>query len=215
MSGAPVAVFYLLTRVADPWQAVLGGFIVSAIVYWYNRKDRLIGTLTAFGFGIVAITAVIGIVSDSEKAYLTSGPIGDLLFVFLYLGSIAIGKPLIGGIVRELFPAYTSRIPPNAPVYVWLTAAWAGYDLFHGLIRVWMLMELSVGQYLVISRLAFWPVSAVMIALTGWAVLGAARRAQDPAVERLPFPKWWRQRLPAFVPERSRAEPPAETLPDA
>ena len=124
-SGIPVAVFYLLTRVSDPWVAVLGGFIASAIVFYYNRKDRLIGLLAAFGFVVVFVSSVVGVVINSEKAYLAAGPVGDFLFVPLYLGSVLIGKPLIGGIARELMPKYVGHMPINAPVFMWLTLACA------------------------------------------------------------------------------------------
>ena len=174
-SGIPVAVFYLLTRVGDPWMAVLGGFIASAIVFYYNRKDRLIGVLAAFGFVVVIVSAIVGVVINSEKAYLAAGPVGDFLFVPLYLGSILIGKPLIGGIARELMPKYVGHVPINAPVFVGLTIAWAFWDLAHGLGRVWMLQELSTGEYIIWSRLAFWPFSSAMVGLSAWFALRAAR----------------------------------------
>lgn len=185
----PVAVFYLLTRVADPWVAVLGGFIASAIVFSYNRRDRLIGVLTAFSFAIVTISAAVGIFSNNEKAYLAAGPIGDFAFVLLFLGSVAVGKPLIGGIARELLPKYAGHVPMNAPVFVWMTLAWAGFDLVHGLVRIWMLQEMSIGEYIIWSRLAFWPFSSALVGLTGFlAVREGQRRPRPDAAEarRLP-----------------------------
>lgn len=176
----PVAVFYLLTRVADPWVAVLGGFIASAIVFSYNRRDRLIGVLTAFSFVIVTISAAVGIFSNNEKAYLAAGPIGDFAFVVLFLGSIAVGKPLIGGIARELLPKYAGHVPMNAPVFVWMTLAWAGFDLVHGLVRIWMLQEMSIGEYIIWSRLAFWPFSSALVGLTGLLAVREGKRRPRP-----------------------------------
>ncbi len=179
----PVAVFYLLTRVADPWVAVLGGFVASGVVFFYNRKDRLIGVLTAFGFVVVAVSAVVGIVSNNEKAYLAAGPIGDFLFVLLYLGSIAMGKPIIGGIARELLPKYAGHVPVNAPVFTWLTLAWAGFDLIHGVVRLWMLDWMSVGEYIIWSRLAFWPFSSAMVGITGLLSVREGKRYPLPEAE--------------------------------
>jgi intracellular septation protein A len=180
-SIAPVAVFYLLTRVADPWVAVLGGFIASTVVFAYNRRDRLIGVLTAFSFGIVTISAVVGIFANSEKAYLAAGPIGDFAFVLLYLGSVAVRKPLIGGIARELLPRYAGHVPVSAGVFVWLTLAWAGYDLVHGLARIWMLQEMSVGEYIIWSRLAFWPFSSAMVGITAMLAIREGKRRPRPS----------------------------------
>ncbi len=170
MSLLPVAAFWLLWRTTDTWVAILGGFAASAIVLGLNRHQRLIGILTLYGFVIVGASATVGIIWDNPKAYLASGPVSDFLFVPLYLGSIAIGKPLIGGIARELFPAVAGRLPEDHRVFVYLSLAWAGYDILHGIVRVYLLQELSVGQYLVWSRLSAWPVTTVLLFVTGWAI---------------------------------------------
>jgi hypothetical protein len=172
----PLGVFYGFSRVADPWVAVLAGFAASSVVFYYNRQSRLIGTLTAFGFVLVAVSAVVGIAANSEKAYLASGPIGDFLFVPLYLGSILIGRPIIGGIARELLPKYAGHLPANAPVFVWMSVVWAIYDTLHGLGRVWLLQELSTGQYIIWSRVLFWPISIGLVGLTGLLVMRAGQR---------------------------------------
>jgi intracellular septation protein A len=178
----PVAVFYLLTRVADPWVAVLGGFVATAVVFWFTRRHRLIGLLTLFGFGVVTVSAAVGIAWNNEKAYLASGPVSDFLFVLLYAGSIAVKKPLIGGIAHELLPAVAGRIPINAPVFVWLSVAWAVFDIAHGVIRLWMLGALGVGEYIILSRLVFWPFSGALVLVSFYAVLREARiREHVPA----------------------------------
>jgi intracellular septation protein A len=181
LSFLPVAVFFGLTRIAPAWVAVGGGFAASGAVFYTNRRHRLIGMLTAFGFSVVALSALVGIVSNSEKAYLASGPLSDFLFVPVYLGSIYVGKPLVGGIARELMPGVAGRVAPNAALFGWLSLAWAAYDLFHGAIRVVLLSNLSVGEYLVWSRLVGWPMSGALLALTGWLIYRAAM-AREPAL---------------------------------
>ncbi len=178
LSLLPVAVFYGAGRVTESWVAILLGFIAFAIVSWVNRKHRLIGALSLFGFVVVGASAAAGIIWDSEKAYLASGPVSDFLFIPLYLGSIAIGKPLIGGVARELFPDVAGRVPPNANVFRWLSVAWAIYDLGHGLLRVYLLFELSVGQYLVWSRVLSWPPLALMIGLSVYSIARESRRLE-------------------------------------
>ncbi len=189
-SLAPVAVFYAGTKFGPPWLAVLLGFIASAIVFYLTRKHRIIGLLTLFTFSVVAVSAIYGIIWNSEKAYLASGPIRDFLFVPLYLGSIVVGKPLIGGISRELNPAIAGRLPNNAPVFVKLTLAWIVYDVFQGISRVYMLREFSVGEYIVWSRVLNMPVSGALLALTAWAIYKAAKRDADEKGETLPAFSW-------------------------
>jgi hypothetical protein len=97
----------------------------------------------------------------------------------VYLVSILIGKPLIGGIVRELFPAYVAALPADHRVYVHLSLAWAAYDILHGIARVYMLSSLSVGEYLVWSRLASWPVNAALLGFSAWLISREVRRAEE------------------------------------
>ncbi|MGD9935129.1 MAG: hypothetical protein AB7T37_15650 [Dehalococcoidia bacterium] len=178
-SGLPVAVFYALSRVADPWVAILGGFIASAVVYWFNRRDTLMGMLTLFGFVVVTVSAAIGIISNSEKAYLASGPAADFLFVPLYAVSIFLKKPLIGAIAREMFPKYAGHIPIGAPVFVALSVFWAAHDIVQGVARTYLLQELSVGEYIIWSRVLNWPFTVVMLWTSMYFVMRAAKRYEN------------------------------------
>jgi intracellular septation protein A len=176
LSIVPVVVFFGLTRVAPPWIAITGGFAASAFVFYYSRKDRLIGALAAFGFVVVGTSAVIGLIWESEKAYLASGPVADFLFVPLYLGSILLRKPLIGGIAREMFPRVAATVSIHAPVFAWLSVAWAGYDIFHGFLRIYLLQELSVGQYIIWSRVLSWPFTMVLVGASTYYIMREMRR---------------------------------------
>ena len=185
-SVLPIATFYGVSRVGPPWLAILAGFIVSAIVYYHARKDRLIGFLTLFGFVLVGLSAVIGIIWNSEKAYLAAGPAADFIFVGVYLVSIAIRQPLIGGIARELVPSIASRLPRDAPAFAQMSFLWAGYDFFHGIARVYMLREMSTGEYIVWSRLLSWPFSVALIGITVWTIHRAAKSHAAERGEELP-----------------------------
>jgi hypothetical protein len=180
MSVIPVAVFLGLDRLGAPAVLAIGfGFAASTAVFFWNRKDRLIGALTLFGFVVVAISAMAGIIWSNEKAYLAAGPLTDFLFIPMYLGSIALRQPLVGGIARELVPGVAGKLPVNAPVFVGLSFAWAAYDLAHGVLRAYLLNELSVGEYVVWSRLISWPFSAALLGLTVWLIVRAAGRHEQ------------------------------------
>ena len=175
MSIIPVALFLGLNRLGAPAVLAIGlGFAASTAVFFWNRKDRLIGALTLFGFVVVTVSAVVGIIWDSEKAYLAAGPLTDFLFIPMYLVSIWLRQPLVGGMARELVPGIAGKIPVNAPVFTWLSVAWAAFDLAHGILRAYLLAELSVGQYIIWSRLLSWPFSASLLGLTVWLIVRAA-----------------------------------------
>jgi hypothetical protein len=175
-SLAPAAIFWFLWRTTETWVAIAGGFAASLFVLRVNRGQPLIAVLTVVGIVIVGASSLVGIIWDSPKAYLASGPVSDFLFVPVYLVSILIHKPLVGGVARELFPMIAGRIPIENRVFVYTSVAWAAFNLAQGFIRWWLLSELSVGEYLVWSRVIFWPVSTSLFAWTAWVIYREAQR---------------------------------------
>ena len=162
LSLLPAGIFWILWRMTETWIAIVGGFAASLIVLKYNRGQPVIAVLTIFGIIVVGASGIVGIIWDSPKAYLASGPVSDFLFVPVYLVSIAIHKPLVGAVARELFPMIAGRIHIENRVFVIWSFAWAAFNLAQGFIRLWLLQELSVGEYLIWSRVVFWPVSTLL-----------------------------------------------------
>ena len=175
----PVAVFFTLSRFAPAWLSVSGGFLAYCVVFYINRHNRFISGLTAFGFVIVATSAALGIFTESEKAYLASGPIADFLFIPIHLVSAYMRKPILGGLARELFPDYAGRLPADHRVFMGLSFAYAAHDLCQGIFRVVLLRELSVGQYIIYSRLLFWPITGTLLVVTILLIYRAARRLDE------------------------------------
>lgn len=175
-SAAPVLVFLALSQVAPAWASISGGFIASAAVFVVNRRDHLIGFLAAFGFVVLTLSAVLGLLWSSEKAYLAAGPISDFLFVPVYVGSILVGQPLVGGIARELLPAVAGKLEPRAPLFVWLSLAWAGANVVQGLVRVYLLTNMTVGEYVIWSRVLGLPLTATMLGISAFLIYRAAER---------------------------------------
>jgi intracellular septation protein A len=181
LSLLPVVVFVYLTRVAPPWVAILGGVSASGVVLALARRDRLVGALTLFGFSVALVAGAIGIAKGSERAYLAAGPVSDFLFVPLYAVSILRGRPLVGGIARELVPVIAARLPADAPLYRNLSVAWASFDVAHGLVATFLLSRLSVTEYVVWSRLLLWPFAGALLVFTAAVIWHAASRAGEPA----------------------------------
>ncbi len=179
ITAIPVAVFYALTVTVSPSLAVAGGFVAAAIVFYYTRQSPLYQALSAVGFGVVSLSALVGIIWSSEKAFLAAGAASDFLFVFIYIGSVVIKQPLVGGIMREVLPALAGRLPVTASVFVWTTIAWAVFDVFSGSLRVYLLANLSVGEYIVWSRVIGWPAAGLLLLATGYLVRRAAHRLRD------------------------------------
>jgi hypothetical protein len=183
LSMLPVLVFYGLTKVAPAEVAIGGGFAAVTVVFALTRETPLLRLIAIYGYLVTAGSALAGILLASEKAYLAAGPVGDALILPLYAWTLWRGWPLIGAIGREISPSMVGNLPVNAPIFVKVTLVWAGYEAVKALVLTWMLLNLSIGEYLVYGRLFGWPTTAALVFICGTFILREARRrrADDEA----------------------------------
>ena len=175
LSMLPVLVFYGLTKVA-PAEVAIGGGFAAVMVFAFTRETPLLRLIAIYGYLITAGSALAGILLTSEKAYLAAGPVGDALILPLYAWTLWRGWPLIGAIGREISPSMVGNLPVNAPIFVKVTLVWAGYEAIKALVLTWMLLNLSIGEYLVYGRLFGWPTTAALVFICGTFILREARR---------------------------------------
>ena len=176
VSVLPVAVFWIVRRIAETQIAIGMGFATSLIVFRYTRRQGVIGYLAIGGIVVVGGAALVGLVLDSDKAFLANDPVNDFIGVALFLGSVAIRRPLVGLIACEIFPKLTALVEPKHRVFYVLTVLWAVQNLGTGIIRIFLLEELSVDGYILWSRVITWPIALALFALSAYMV---GRVAQD------------------------------------
>ena len=172
----PVGVFLLLREVWGTQPGIAVGLIASVIVFRLNRQRGVIGWLAVLGLVIVAAASIVGLVLDSDKAYLANDPVSDFVVGVLFLGSLAIGKPLIGLVIREMFPRVREHLGPGDRVFFWLTLIFALQNFAVGAARVALLQEFDAGEYVLWSRAVSWPAGFALFLLTGWAISRTIRR---------------------------------------
>ncbi len=172
----PVLLFYGLTKVAPAEVAIGGGFAAVTVVFLLTKETPLLRLIAIYGYVVTAGSALAGILLTSEKAYLAAGPIGDALILPLYAWTLWRGWPLIGAIGREISPRMVGNLPVNAPIFVKVTVVWAAYEATKALVLTWMLLNLSIGEYLVYGRLFGWPTTAALVFICGTFILREARR---------------------------------------
>lgn len=172
----PVLVFYGLTKVAPAEVAIGGGFAAVTLVFFTTRETPVLRLIAIYGYLVTAGSALAGILLTSEKAYLAAGPVGDALILPLYAWTLWRGWPLIGAIGREISPSMVGGLPVNARIFVKVTLVWAAYEATKALVLTWMLLNLSIGEYLVYGRLFGWPTTIALVFICGTFVLREARR---------------------------------------
>lgn len=167
---APMLVFWGTSQVGPGWLAIALSMATGAFVFFHNKEYGATRALSAISFVIAASSAVAGIALQSEKTFVAQNIFGDLVFIFIAMGSIAIGKPIAGVIVREMFPTLRPHIPTNDTIFVALTLVVIVANAMQGGMRLWMLEEMSASDYVVASRVAGLPFNLVYL-LVAWGLI--------------------------------------------
>ena len=113
---------------------------------------------------------------------------GDALILPLYAWTLWRGWPLIGAIGREISPRMVGSLPVNAPIFVRVTLVWAAYEATKALVLTWMLLNLSIGEYLIWGRVFGWPTTAALVFICGTFVLREARRHRAESEQAPVYP---------------------------
>jgi intracellular septation protein A len=159
----PVAVF-LVANYFGPAQLAIGlSFAASIIVFARNRGHGAVRFLSMLGFVIVTVSAVIGIAADSERAFVAQNIVSDFIFAAVFVGSVLVGRPLIGEIAREAAPAIQPVMPSAHAVFVRLTLLNAGINIVTGVARIFLFQSLSVNAYVIASRAIGAPLTIAFI----------------------------------------------------
>jgi hypothetical protein len=139
--------------------------VVSAIVFLRNRARGVIRLLSVLGFSIVTVSTIIGIVADSGRAFAAQNIVADIIFAAIFIGSVLVGRPFIGLIARDLVPGIRPVMELRNPVFVRLTLLSAAINIVSAVARGFMIANLSVNAYVIVSRLVFLPINIAFIAL--------------------------------------------------
>lgn len=174
----PVVAFYI----GYQWHAYAAiglGLAATVVAYYASDRKGLVGIFAVFGLVVATVAALVGIVLEDERAFLARDAAIDLLLATAGLASLLLRRPLVGLILRDMWPALRELLPLQHRAFVLATVIFVLVNIFQGSVRTWMLFGgFSVGEYLVYSRLFGWPTALIMIAIIARIVRRAARRAR-------------------------------------
>lgn len=186
-SGLPLIVFLALNAFwpEDLWRtqvAIVASFAASTWVFATNRDSGVIRFITVLGFVVVAGSAVVGLAADSAKAFAAQNIYSDFLVAAVCLGSIAIGKPLVGAVARESIPALRPLMDPRHRLFVILTLVFMAYNIGTGIFRIFLLVEFefSANEYVIVSRVTS-PISIAFFLACYFTIKRAAGISQEQA----------------------------------
>ena len=127
------------------------------------------GFLARFVLVIVFVQAAVGLLSRSAILYFFQPVVVDTLIAFLFAGSLAIRRPIIGEFARETYP-----FPPEVresqtyrSVFGRITLVWSAYFFLRALVRLAGLASGRVEVILIVLAVSDAP---FIVALTLWSI---------------------------------------------
>ncbi len=170
----PVLVFYGVWREVGLGPAVVASTAAAGLVVLVQLRRGLDIALAAVTCLFIVIQAIVGLAAHSATVYLAQPVVLSGLWGIAYLGSVAIGKPLIGAFARAWYP-----FPPEfraSAIYRrefgMQSIVWGVYCLARCGLRLWVLLAAGVGGMLVVSTVTGTP---IIVALALWGVWHARR----------------------------------------
>ncbi len=170
----PVLLFYAVWREAGLGPAVVASTVAAGLVVLLQLRRGLDVALAAVTCLFIVIQAIVGLAAHSATVYLAQPVVLSGLWGIAYIGSVAIGKPLIGAFARAWYP-----FPPEfraSAVYRrefgMQSIVWGVYCLARCGLRLWVLLAAGVGGLLVVSTVTSTP---IVVALAVWGVWHARR----------------------------------------
>ena len=132
--------------------------------------------LTVMGFAIVTISAVVGMLMNNAKAYVSESITTDLMHVISFTTSIIVSKPLVGLIAREALPLVRNTLPVMHKIFVSLTATFIAINLLTAIARIFLLENGTATTYVLINTPSSFIISGLYLATSGYLIVRAAKK---------------------------------------
>ncbi len=185
--GAAPTLFYLIfNAIAGVRPAIAAAVIVGVAVYAIQRHYRpqitMVRWLMVFSVAFNVGFGVWGLVEGDGKVYWARDFIDNFVLGGLFLLSVFLGRPIVSALVRETFPELRERMPADHRVWIRLTIVWGLYIALAGVLRWWILDQVSAGTYALIRLPLGWGLGLLLML---WTFNSLRRATREVALERL------------------------------
>ena len=166
----PVLVFYVGWKTLGLVVGIVAATAVTTAAFVWERRHGRTGLGASIGLAIALVQAVSGLLSGSARWYFAPAVIANTLGGFVFLGSVAVGRPLAGVFAAESYP-FPPEVKASAAfrrVFGRISRVWAAYLLGRGTLRLLLLLYTSVEAFLVVSVISGLPLSAALMTWSFW-----------------------------------------------
>jgi hypothetical protein len=175
----PAVLFYASFAVIG-----LGAAYIAALVWSYSALTRRLLTdapvppILVLGVIGVTLKTVVAVLSHSAFLYFFQPVLATLAMGFVFLLSVAVGRPLIARLAGEFWPISSEMAanPGITRLFRDLTLLWAACNFLSAFVTLVMLVYLPLGAFVPLKQLSGYAMTATTVFLTVSLSLSAARR---------------------------------------
>ena len=150
-----------------------------------NRDHGVVRAMAIMAFVVTGGAAIVGLAANSAKVFAAQNIADDFALASVCVGSVLMGRPLVGAVARDVIPALRSLIELPHALFAVLTLGLAGTQIFSGVVRMFLIEGLSANEYVIISRLIGLPLSILFYVVCFFTI---RRLASSRLLERTPPP---------------------------
>jgi hypothetical protein len=153
--GPPVAFYGGWKLTGNVFVGVALGTSIAVLVYAYERRHGRPGLIARVVLLFVLVQAIVGIATDSATAYLIQPALLGVINGALWLGSVALGRPLAGTFAREVFPVddATRDSDDYRAVFRYVSLLFGVFFITFAALQLAVLLVVGVGAFL-LTRVA-------------------------------------------------------------
>ena len=126
----------------------------------------------------ISVRTVVAIISGSPFVYFVQPVLSTVAMSLVFLGSVAIGRPLIGSLAHEFWPLTSEDVSSPAVTRLFrnLTVLWAGVNLVTAVTTMVLLTVLPLATFVAVKQLTGLGITAAGVYITVSSSLRMARR---------------------------------------
>ena len=146
---APLAAFYVLWKTVGLAAGVLGALAVGLVALYFAKREGRPGAFVRVVLAIVLFRAAVGLIGHSTTLYLAQDATIDIALGSVFLGSLALGKPLALAFAEDVysFPEEVETSEVFDAVFTRITLVWGVDFLVRAVARLLVLLTGSVDRY--------------------------------------------------------------------
>ena len=185
LGAAPTLSYLVFNAAIGVRAAIAAAVVVGVVVYIVQRRLRpqiqVVRWLMVFSVAFNIGFGVWGLIEGDGKVYWARDFVDNFVLGGVFLLTVLIGRPIVSALVRETFPDIRKRLPADHRVWLKLTIVWGLYIALAGVLRWWILEQVSADTYALIRLPLGWGLGLVLML---WTFNTIGRAMREVALQR-------------------------------